>query len=629
MFYQCIKVILSLFFFFVFLSQPSKVFIGLIPRAEASFDYLYRPDILDVDPEPKLRDKYWSNLRRAQLLYVAQLLETYPDHQLIFLARDTEYIYDLARLATQGTPDADRIHLANVSRRNVEDYRLKSYLAQFGLTDKALSEGKSFVFIDTGFRGSIPNKIQKSFGRKNAPLIQTHMILSENHIHPSSRSFLFFLDQRAIILPPERIHGPLLKYEDLPRFYPSSNGFYPRGGRIEPIVKKDLEKDSSKVYPEQALELMKDLAYFWSKPETQTWYHQMRLFYRDIVRVMSSGNPHQVGNLLNYMESSVDHRNLVRAMVLDIYEALILNDEKLRPLSLEYFGVERSSLYDFVEVVLEAKKKEAFSFSHKGEVEFFNYWIKRGEWELLDLAIQGSHDDVIQENLVKAMFHSKPSEKLFEKLRVLVRQDYFSVNDLIAKELLPQAVFLDFDGIAMDIVKSKNGLIIDTLIRNYFSLPRSKGQEEVVLEILKLQTTSFHEDILKILLTKEHGLDMKKARQYWLETAAEKDLKLFIKEMSYSGLLNRHELIDSILWLLSHKNPVIRSAVMKEVPSWLLPYLNQRDYLGLSSVLKAIDSSLITNKKMESWLQLLLDSAYSKIKEGTFLCRDVFMVGVR
>lgn len=79
--------------------------------------YLDRPDILKIEPmEQRNLGEAWKKLKPAHFSFVAQLLEMYPkDTQIYFLARDPEYLFDAAKLVTEGTEDFKRIHLAALS----------------------------------------------------------------------------------------------------------------------------------------------------------------------------------------------------------------------------------------------------------------------------------------------------------------------------------------------------------------------------------------------------------------------------------------------------------------------------------------------------------------------------------
>jgi hypothetical protein len=90
--------------------------------------YVVRPDILQVTPQSKEFSPIWTALKAAHFSFVAELLAFYPqDAHFYFLARDSEYIYDVARLVTAGRPEwASRFHLINVSRANMRDENLKT-----------------------------------------------------------------------------------------------------------------------------------------------------------------------------------------------------------------------------------------------------------------------------------------------------------------------------------------------------------------------------------------------------------------------------------------------------------------------------------------------------------------------
>ncbi len=110
--------------------------------------YLNRPDILEVPSHEQSLDLSEQKLKAAHFSFIAQLLETYPaETHLYFLARDSEYLYDVARLVTAGTSDAARIHLINVSRANMRDPNLKSYLK-----DNGISEGNTRPGSESSFR---------------------------------------------------------------------------------------------------------------------------------------------------------------------------------------------------------------------------------------------------------------------------------------------------------------------------------------------------------------------------------------------------------------------------------------------------------------------------------------------
>ena len=125
----------------------------------------------------------------AQIEALAEFLEMYPDHLLYFLARDSEFLFDLAQLLTEKNPkDLNRIFLINISRKNVKDAHLLDYLNYFGINSHNLEKQK-ILFIDTGFQGTIPVEVRARFPGLEKQ-IQTQLICSVNDWFPSTRTFL-------------------------------------------------------------------------------------------------------------------------------------------------------------------------------------------------------------------------------------------------------------------------------------------------------------------------------------------------------------------------------------------------------------------------------------------------------
>ena len=126
--------------------------------------YLSRPDILQLVPESHDMGGEWENLKRAHIEVVAQVLALYPGHEIYFLARDSELLYDQAKILLQDRPDElQRIHLLNISRANMRAKGVKNYLNQEGISETSLKQGKRILFVDTGFSGTIPRVIESYF----------------------------------------------------------------------------------------------------------------------------------------------------------------------------------------------------------------------------------------------------------------------------------------------------------------------------------------------------------------------------------------------------------------------------------------------------------------------------------
>lgn len=96
--------------------------------ALADEPYKTRPDILSVEAKEHTGlIKSWNQLKRGHIEAVAELLEMHPSGDLYFLARDTELLYDMAKLATHGTSYGQiRLHYLNISL--AESLSSNSYL---------------------------------------------------------------------------------------------------------------------------------------------------------------------------------------------------------------------------------------------------------------------------------------------------------------------------------------------------------------------------------------------------------------------------------------------------------------------------------------------------------------------
>jgi hypothetical protein len=216
--------------------------------------YRSRPDILAVQAKAiATPDKNWESLKAAHFSFVAELMELYPaDTHIYFLARDSEHLYDVARLVSEGTPDAGRIHLLNISRANMRDPNLTSYLNEFGISEQSLKAGRKVLFIDTGFAGTIPRVIAEIFSNEVRKQLKTHLVVSSNPAHPSSRAFLVHMNPSVNEQSPSSMHGSIISYEHMARYtdrsskYVLSKGFYhpisPIGGSSDGSVSKGMSQ---------------------------------------------------------------------------------------------------------------------------------------------------------------------------------------------------------------------------------------------------------------------------------------------------------------------------------------------------------------------------------------------------
>jgi len=208
----------------------------------------------------------WTKLKQAHFQFVAQLLELYSDSDLYFLARDSELLHDAAILVADQS-ELPRIHLLNVSRANMRDPNLGSYLEQEGISEAALLAGKKVVFIDTGFAGTIPEVIGSHFSDKAREKIKTHLIVSSVLFRSSSRTFLAPLNPAINTISPQKMHSTIIAYEHMARMTFRSDRFEKIDGILVPTGTLGKADDGS-VNSRLAKSYMEDLK--WSAHQTET-----------------------------------------------------------------------------------------------------------------------------------------------------------------------------------------------------------------------------------------------------------------------------------------------------------------------------------------------------------------------
>lgn len=266
--------------------------------------YLERPDVLKVKPESHQLPNGWDSIKAAHFAFVAELLALYPaDTHLYFLARDSEYLYDVARLVTQGTSAAKRIHLLNVSRANMRDKNIKSYLSENGISERELRNGKKVLFIDTGFAGTIPRVIGDNFSEEARAKLKTHLLSSSNPEHPSSRLFLLHLNPNAVDQDPSSMHGSIVTYEHMPRYTDRSTGFTRINGHHHPLSRINTATDGS-VSKELGRQYMEDLHAEWLKPTTKMRFRSQRAWLERMKTRLNNASPGAIAELKHEIEKT-------------------------------------------------------------------------------------------------------------------------------------------------------------------------------------------------------------------------------------------------------------------------------------------------------------------------------------
>lgn len=555
---------------------------------------LKRPDVLSLSPAPVEADFNWAAFRKAQFVFVAQMLELYPTQELLFLARDSEYLYDVARLVTSGTPDANRIHLVNVSRSNMQSALLGPYLEQFGLHQEALKNGKHFVFIDTGFLGTIPNYISTLVGKKYAKQMRTHLVTSENHSIPSSRSFMHFLYNETIRVTPNNMHSYLLDYENLPKFYYQSDRFERVDQRVIPTSTKQIDSDIIDV--EASTRLMRDLVYFWHQKENRQWVNKLRLYIREARNLLLTGMPDQARLLIGQHQHSIGHKGLAKPLMIDTFESLVLSDSHVR-VSLAELNLPRDSLYQFVRLKMNVHQAGIDKPFISEVQDLFVQWIQQGEWEKINEVLQGDFEESVLKDLARAFFRVTPTFMSLHHLRLLVKKNKFFINKMIADELLSNDRSRLYEALATDLIETRNWIVIHGLIYRYLSQPVANYHEDNIIRILGIKDKGLNEALIFEVFSEPESLKLGRARQMLVETANSINLRQYINTSYQSGFLIRPELNDSTSWILNYGLSEAKLLLRQKLEEIGMSQLTQEVRVALA---KSLNEVQILEQKREA-----------------------------
>lgn len=283
--------------------------------------YFKRPNIYEVKAQSHELTAAWPKIRKAHFHLVSLFLEMYPGTDLYFLARDSELLYDTAKLITKGTADEPRMHLLNISRLNMNDQNLLNYLAQEGVTEKSLASGRRAIFIDTGFAGSISRSVSALFSKAAAKNLKTHLIVSRNITHPSARSFLYYMDPVKALGDTAELHNQIVDYEHLPRYTDRSTQFIYMNGSYHPMSPATVGSIDGTVSKKEALKYMQDIKYFWNLETTPARVAEVRSYTRDLIHFLRNGNREEVISELKKRLSDKKGDGFLEVLLRDILDA--------------------------------------------------------------------------------------------------------------------------------------------------------------------------------------------------------------------------------------------------------------------------------------------------------------------
>lgn len=437
------------------------------PPLQASWEsYDSRPDILSLPKsEALIIDDQWAQLRRAHFAFAALLLELYPkESPLYFLARDSEYLYDAAKLATAGTDEASRVHLLNVSRGNMSDPHLREYLEQNGITEEKLAQGQNYILVDTGFSGTIPQKISQLFQGKYRSQIKTQLLVSSNAEMPASRSFLININPMSNDIVQSSMHGTIVSYEHLPHYTNRSEQFALHDGRWQ-AISNSAEAVDGPVSKASAVSYMGDLNLYWSADATKNEFDENRKAIRKILDLLRSEyREKSIAELLILIENPQ-----YKAFILDIFDAQKIVNSELR-ISLADLGITPAITQDAAASLSKKNKliekyPEWKPYLENPELGIRKLFAEKN-WQVLGALIDAHVDYEFERILMVNLFNERSTG---------------------SKRQLQEAF-----------INSAKGSIWDTLLSQWFKLPK-KG-EELDEDLFKLLVARSDEESLLTLI---------------------------------------------------------------------------------------------------------------------------------
>jgi|GEM_PF-1178026 len=384
---------MSLVKIFIILVTLSACSLGLRKPAAGEVEFFTaRNSILEVKGKAHALGGNWGKIKEAQLEFLAQIIEMYPQHEVYFLARDAEFLYDLLALMLKDDPEKIKhFHFINVSRLNVKSTRIKAYLEQEGMSEEFLQKGKALL-VDTGFKGSISNAIEKLYSSESAKNIKTHLLCSETALYPSSRTFLWHLNPQSVSAPPGQMHGTIRSYEYLPRGFNRSYEYREVEGRLHPIseVVSAYDNRDGVVSFEENLLYREDLVAYSRENKTKESFLLSRERWRKIHGLTLSRDWQGLQDFLTEEGVTKQYSEAVLRDLVEMVQAkhtqLDASSVTLESFKLQSIGKERLSVFKIA--MLDVNLKNHFTSLENGVDYLFNKKDFSKIGELLDL----SHD---------------------------------------------------------------------------------------------------------------------------------------------------------------------------------------------------------------------------------------------
>ncbi len=164
------------------------------------------------------------------------------------------------------------------------DANLINYLAQEGISESSLRDGKKVLLVDTGFKGSVAQVVRENFPADLRKNIHGHLLFSNNPSFPFSTIFQQSLSQHREIFSFEG-HEFTTFLESLPRYTDKSTEFHLLNGRWTPMSSTELPRldEKTPVDREKAQMYRESLVHYVEIPEAQRLFTERRATYRKLI----------------------------------------------------------------------------------------------------------------------------------------------------------------------------------------------------------------------------------------------------------------------------------------------------------------------------------------------------------
>lgn len=512
-------------------SKPSAT--AKIP--EGSEPYSVRPDILELKSKahPGL-PKHWDAWKRAHLEAVAMLLELYPSHELYFLARDGELLYDFARVATRNNPaEAQKLNLLNVSRANVRDPNISAYLAQEGINTEALQKGKKILLVDTGFSGTIPEVLRNYFPAAVQDQIKTHLMASANPLHPSSRVFLTALNPAANSIPPSSLLGTIKSYEFLPRFTNRSSRYVLHNDQWEPIasIPNKLKGADGSVSRQSAVEHMEDLRHYAESDEAQKLFQLKRSQWRRLRDLaLSADRQTLIGELKNFLAQDPSD-NFRQAMARDFIETLSIHGLESPTGRVRLFIQPKDIGLNSVAAIKQGSNRAELISKHpewsdalKDPETGVKKLIRQGEWGKLAAISDVVHDNDFWNALAKSLGDTKPSTESRTFMNMLLEQANPEILSSLAQSTFSNPKANGMTDVLRQMIEQGNQKVLQKLARYVFSQPHTAGMTDLLRLLIEKGDQNVLYYLAQYVFSQPHTKGMENLLRLLIERADAKTL---------------------------------------------------------------------------------------------------------